>query len=127
MTTTHEDRWTIKLDRPMDVRPVGDKVLVRPLSPEERTRGGLIIPDSATRHPLAGHVLAVGAGRVSAQGVLLPVNVKPGDLVFYNRHAGTAVKTGDEDVVLLMCLDDVLAVAEERKPGPCPMCQGKGA
>lgn len=128
MTTTHhEDRWTIKVNKLVDFRPIGDKILVRPLSPEERSRGGIIIPDSAVRHPMAGFVVAVGSGRVSPQGVLIPIPVAVGDLVFFGRYAGTAVKTGDEEAVVIMCIDDVLGVATDRGAIPCDKCGRLGA
>ena len=126
MTTQYDDsRWTITTDRRMDVSPVGDRVLVRPVAPEKLTKGGLIIPDSATRHPQVGRVVAAGPGRHSVTGVLLPMPVKPGDLVFFSRYAGSAVKMGQDDALVLMSVEDVQAVATEPQVGPCPLCQGR--
>jgi chaperonin GroES len=95
-----------------DLRPIGDKIIVKPLRPEEISKGGIIIPDSVKKPPLVGYVLAAGPGRHSELGTLLPMEVKAGDKIFYSRFAGTQVQASDAEPVILMCVDDVLAVYE---------------
>lgn len=90
--------------------PVGDNLMVKPLSPEGKTKAGIIIPESVKNAPLIGEVLAVGPGRLTENGKLLPMPIKTGMTVFYNRYAGSEIKTSREYTILLMSLDDVLAV-----------------
>lgn len=93
----------------MAVQPIGDRVLVKPLETEERSKGGVIIPDTAKEKPQMGEVLAVGPGKIQDNGQRLAPEVKKGDKVLYTSYAGTEVKV-DEEKLLLMRESDILAV-----------------
>ncbi len=94
----------------MKLRPLHDRVIVKRLESEERTKSGLIIPDSAKEKPQEGKVLAVGDGKI-VDGKKQAMNVKKGDKVLFSKYAGTEV-TVDGDEVLIMREDDILAVVE---------------
>ena len=93
----------------MKIRPLSDRLVVRRLKEEEKTKGGIIIPDTAKEKPLEGEVVAVGNGKVLKNGKLQPLEVKAGDKVLFGKYSGTEVKIDGEDLVLLR-EDDVLAV-----------------
>ena len=95
----------------MNIRPLGDRIVVRRLEEETKTAGGIYIPDSATEKPSEGEVLAVGKGRIANNGDLLPMEIKSGDKVIFGKYSGSEVKVGDE-TVLIMREEDVLAVVE---------------
>ncbi|NLG84498.1 MAG: co-chaperone GroES [Firmicutes bacterium] len=95
----------------MTVQPIADRVLVRPLEMEERSKGGVIIPDTAKEKPQMGEVLAVGPGKMQENGQRLAPEVKKGDKVLYTSYAGTEVKI-DGEKLLLMRESDILAVLE---------------
>lgn len=94
----------------MKLRPLHDRVIVQRLESEERTKGGLIIPDTAKEKPQEGKVLAVGDGKI-VDGKRQAMNVKEGDKVLFSKYAGTEI-TVDGDEVLIMREDDILAVVE---------------
>jgi chaperonin GroES len=96
---------------PMKVRPLQDRILVRPLAEEEMKQGGIIIPDTAKEKPQEGEIVAVGSGRVLKDGDKQPLEVKKGEKVLYAKYAGTEVKLNGEEL-LIMREDDVLAVVE---------------
>lgn len=89
--------------------PLGDRVVVRPLTKEEVTRSGLVLPDTAQEKPQEGEVLSVGPGRVLDNGHKVPMELKQGDKVVYARYAGTEFKL-DEDELLILGERDILAV-----------------
>lgn len=93
----------------MKLQPLSDRVLVKRLELEEKTAGGLFIPDTAKEKPSRGEVVAVGPGRVTEEGKTLPMNVKKGDLVLFSKYAGTEITIGDEEH-LVMREDDLLAI-----------------
>jgi chaperonin GroES len=95
----------------MKVRPLHDRVIVQRAEEEEKTKGGIIIPDTAKEKPIEGKVIAVGAGRIKKDGTKLPLEVKKGDRVLYAKYGGTEVKIGGEEF-LIMKEDDILAVIE---------------
>jgi chaperonin GroES len=96
----------------MKLRPLGDRVVVKPLEEEERTRGGIVLPDTAKEKPQHGQVLAVGPGDWDEEGKKrVPLDVKVGDRVIFAKYAGTEFKLDDEDVLILR-QSDVLAVVE---------------
>lgn len=95
----------------MKLKPLGDRVLVKRLEQEEVTKGGIIIPDSAKEKPMKGEVIAVGPGKIGDDGKHLKMHVEKGDLVLFNKYAGTEIKIDDEDF-LVMREDDILAVIE---------------
>ena len=96
----------------MNVRPLADRILVRRVEEAEKTRGGIIIPDSAKERPLSGQVLAVGTGKRLEDGTLVALDVKAGDKVLFGKYAGTEIKVdGVEHLILRE--DEVLGVIEK--------------
>lgn len=93
----------------MNLKPLSDRVLVKRLEGEERTAGGLIIPDTAKEKPSKGEVVAVGPGKVADDGKTIAMTVKKGDQVLFNKYAGTEIKL-DNVEHLVMREDDILAV-----------------
>jgi len=93
------------------LKPLGDRVLLRPSEEEERTAGGIVLPDSARKRPQEGKVLAVGAGRTLKDGKRAPLSVKVGETVVYSQYAGTEIKVDGEELVILD-EDSMLAVRE---------------
>ena len=95
----------------MKVKPLHDQVIVQRLEEEEKTKGGIIIPDTAKEKPIEGKVIAVGAGRIKKDGTKVPLEVKKGNRVLYAKYAGTEVKIDGEEY-LIMKEDDILAIIE---------------
>ena len=95
----------------MKIRPLGDKVLVKPLEQKEVKKGGIIIPDTAKEKPMEGEVIAAGKGKVGDDGKLIPMNVKAGDKVLYGKYSGTEIKIDDVEH-LIMNQDDILGIIE---------------
>ena len=95
----------------MNIRPLHDRVLVKRVAEEEKTKGGIIIPDSAKEKPAEGKVVAVGAGKVTDKGERIALDVKAGDRVLFSKYGGTDVKIEGEDF-LIMREDDILGVVE---------------
>lgn len=93
----------------MKLKPLNDRVLVKRLEGEEKTAGGLFIPDTAKEKPSKGEVVAVGPGKTADDGKAIPMTVKAGDMVLFNKYAGTEVKL-DGVEHLVMREDDILAV-----------------
>lgn len=93
----------------MKIKPLHDRILVKSLEEEEKTKGGIIIPDSAKEKPMEGEVIAVGAGKVADDGKRIPMDVKAGDRVLYNKYGGTEVKIEGVEH-LIMREDDVLGI-----------------
>lgn len=92
-------------------RPLGDRVLVKRIKEEERTKGGIVIPDTAKEKPQEGKVVAVGKGKYSEEGKLIPIEVKAGDKILFGKYSGSEVKLdGDEHVI--MREEDILGVLE---------------
>ncbi len=95
----------------MKIRPLNDRILVKRLEEEEKTAGGIIIPDSAKEKPAEGEVVAVGPGKMNDGGERAPMDVKVGDRVLFSKYGGTDVKL-DGDDYLIMREDDILGVIE---------------
>ncbi len=95
----------------MALRPLQDRILAKRLESEEKTKGGIIIPDSAKEKPLEGKVVAVGRGKVLEDGSVRELDVKKGDRILFGKYAGTEVKIDGDELVILR-EDDVLAVVE---------------
>ncbi|MEN9926878.1 co-chaperone GroES [Novosphingobium sp. NPDC080210] len=93
----------------MSFRPLHDRVLVRRVEAEEKTAGGIIIPDSAKEKPAEGEVVAVGAGNKAEDGKVTPLDVKAGDKVLFGKWSGTEVKINGEDL-LIMKESDILGI-----------------
>src|SRR5881398_3875061 len=99
----------------MNLKPLDDRIDVRPSESEETTASGLVIPDTAKEKPQQGEVLAVGPGRRSEQtGELIPMDVKAGDTVVYSKYGGTEITVGGEDLLILTSRD-VLAISDSKK------------
>ena len=96
----------------MKIRPLADRIVVKRTKEEEKTKGGIIIPDTAKEKPVEGSVVAVGAGKVLKDGKHRPVDVKVGDKILFGKYSGTEVKIEGEEHVLLR-EEDVLAVIEK--------------
>jgi chaperonin GroES len=93
------------------IRPLGDRILVKRIQEEEKTKGGIIIPDTAKEKPQEGMVVAVGKGKTTEDGKLLAPDVKAGDRILFGKYAGSEVKIeGDEHLILRE--DDILGVLE---------------
>jgi chaperonin GroES len=95
----------------MAFRPLGDRVLVKRVEEEEKTRGGIIIPDTAKEKPQEGEVVAVGPGARDDNGKIQPLDVKAGDRILFGKWSGTEVKVDGQDL-LIMKESDVLGVVE---------------
>jgi chaperonin GroES len=95
----------------MNIRPLHDRIIVERLEEETRTAGGLIIPDTAKEKPQQGKVIAVGKGKKTEDGKVLPLDVKVGDKILYGKYAGTEIKIEGKEL-LMMREDDVLGVIE---------------
>lgn len=95
----------------MSLRPLHDRIIVERLAEDEKTSGGIIIPDSAKEKPQRGKVIAVGKGKVSEDGKVRALDVKAGDTVLFGKYSGTEVKIDNKDR-LIMREDDILAVVE---------------
>lgn len=93
----------------MKIQPLGDRVLVEVKKPEEKTKSGLVLPETAKERPQKGKVIAVGKGRVADDGKAIPVEVKVGDTVLYKKYSGSEVKIEENDCLLLDS-DDIIAI-----------------
>ena len=98
----------------MKLRPLNDKIIVKPLKAEEVTKSGLIIPDSAKEKPQQGKVIAAGSGKSKDDGKRVPLDVKAGDLILFGKYSGQEIKL-DGDEYLIMREDEVLAVIDDAK------------
>jgi len=95
----------------MKVRPLHDRLLVKRIEEESKTKGGLIIPDTAKEKPMEGRIIAVGKGKVAEDGTLRPLDVHKGDRVLFSKYSGSEIQLeGDEHLIIRE--DDVLAVLE---------------
>jgi len=95
----------------MKIRPLNDRILVKRLEEEEKTAGGIIIPDSAKEKPAEGEIIAVGPGKLNDAGERVAIDLKVGDRVLFSKYGGTDVKLDGEDY-LIMREDDILGVIE---------------
>ena len=95
----------------MKIRPLHDRVIVKRVEEEEKTKGGIIIPDTAKEKPIEGKIVAVGEGKILENGKKQPLEVKKGDKVLFGKYAGTDINIEDEEH-LIMREDDIIAVVE---------------
>jgi len=95
----------------MNIRPLGDRILVKRIQEEEKTKGGIIIPDTAKEKPQEGRVVAVGKGKMTEDGKLLQPDVKAGDRILFGKYAGSEIKLEGEEHLILR-EDDILGVLE---------------
>ena len=96
----------------MNIRPLHDRLLIKRVAEEEKTKGGIIIPDTAKEKPIEGKVVAVGNGRILEDGKVRALEVKKGDRILFGKYGGTEVKV-DGDELLVMREEDVMAVIEK--------------
>ena len=96
----------------MDIKPLGDRIVVQPMEAEEVTKGGIIIPDTAKEKPHEGKIVAVGRGKVLDNGQLQALEVKAGDRVLYGKYSGSEIKTKDGKDYLIMREEDILAIVK---------------
>ncbi len=94
------------------IRPLGERVVVKPLPSEERTKGGIVLPDTAKEKPQEGEVIAVGSGKLLETGQRVPIDLKPGDRILFSKYAGNEVKIDDVEY-LIMREADILGVIEK--------------
>ena len=96
----------------MKIKPLGDRVLVKRIKEEDKTKGGIIIPDTAKEKPQEGKVVAVGRGKVAEDGKLIPPEVRDGDKILFGKYSGSEIKLdGEEHIVLRE--DDILGIITE--------------
>ncbi|MBI3770501.1 MAG: co-chaperone GroES [Deltaproteobacteria bacterium] len=95
----------------MKIRPLQDRVIVRRIEEEEKTKGGIIIPDTAKEKPQEGKVIAIGKGKVNDDGKLTPLDVKVGDKILFGKYSGSEIKMNGEEH-LIMREDDILGIIE---------------
>ncbi len=93
----------------MKIKPLADRVVVKPLPAEEKTKGGLFVPDTAKERPQQGEIVAVGPGRVTDEGKQIPIEVKVGDKILYGKYSGTEVNY-DGVEYLIMRESDIFAI-----------------
>ena len=94
----------------MKIQPLGDRVIVKPLEAEEKTKGGIVLPDTAKEKPQEGKVLAVGKGKTLDNGEVKALELKEGDRILYGKYSGTEITTKEGEELLIMREDDVLGV-----------------
>ena len=93
----------------LNLKPIGDRVIVQRLGSAEKSKGGLYLPDAAQEKPQEGKVIAVGSGKLSKDGKLIPLAVKPGDRIIFGKYSGSEIKVDDKEYVFLD-EDDILAI-----------------
>ena len=96
----------------MKIRPLGDRILLKRIEEEQKSKGGIVIPDTAKEKPQEGKVIAAGPGKLDDSGNRVPMEVKVGDRVLYAKYAGTEIKLDGDDKVLILKESDVLALVE---------------
>jgi chaperonin GroES len=99
-------------EKRMKIRPLQDRVIVKRLEEEQKTKGGIIIPDTAKEKPIEGKIVAVGRGKVADDGKLIKLDVKEGDKILFSKYGGTEVKIDGQEY-LIMREDDILGVIEK--------------
>jgi chaperonin GroES len=99
----------------VQIQPLGDRVLLKVLEPEEKTKGGILLPDTAKEKPQEAKVIAVGKGRVGEDGKLIPLEVEAGDKVLFGKYSGSEVTTKDGEEYLIVKEEDILAIINDDK------------
>ena len=92
------------------LKPLADRVMVKPVEKEEEKKSGIIIPDTAKEKPQEGEVIAVGPGKRDDQGKLIPMDVKAGDRILYGKYSGSEIKLDDDQELLIMHQEDILGI-----------------
>ena len=97
----------------MELKPLGDRVLIKPISEEEKSKGGILLPDTVSKEkPQAGEILAVGPGTTNKDGKIIPMTVKKGDKVVYAKYSGTDIKDDNDEDYLILSEKDILAIVK---------------
>jgi chaperonin GroES len=99
----------------MNFQPLGDRIIIKPLEPETKTKGGILLPDTVKEKPQEGKVVAVGKGKVLENGTVQKPEVKEGDIVLYAKYSGTEVTTKDGEEYLIVREDDIVAIVKKEK------------
>ena len=94
----------------MEIKPLGDRVVIKPLEAENKTKGGIVLPDTAKEKPQEGKVVAVGKGKILENGAVQAPEVKVGDKVLYGKYSGNEITTKDGEELLIMREEDILAI-----------------
>jgi len=94
----------------MEIKPLGDRVVVQPLEAEAKSKGGIVLPDTAKEKPQEGKIVAVGKGKVLENGSLQVLEVKVGDKVLYGKYSGNEITTKEGEELLIMREEDILAI-----------------
>ena len=94
----------------MNIQPLGDRIVVKPLEAESKTKGGIVLPDTAKEKPQEAKVVAVGKGKVLENGTLQPPEVKVGDKVLYGKYSGSEITTKEGEELLILREEDILAI-----------------
>ncbi|OIO35568.1 MAG: co-chaperone GroES [Candidatus Omnitrophica bacterium CG1_02_44_16] len=97
----------------MNYQPLGDRIVIKPLDPETKTRGGIVLPDTVKEKPQEGKVIAVGKGKILDNGTIQKMEVKEGDTVLYGKYSGTEITTKDGEEYLIVREEDVLAIVKK--------------
>ena len=96
----------------MDIQPLADRIIIKPLEAEAKTKGGIVLPDTAKEKPQEGKVVAVGKGKITDEGKTVAPEVKKGDRVLYGKYSGTEITTKEGEELLIMKEDDILAIVK---------------
>jgi chaperonin GroES len=96
----------------MKIQPLGDRVIIKPLEAEAKTKGGIVLPDTAKEKPQEGEVIAVGKGKMLENGTIKAPEVKAGDKVLYGKYSGNEITTKEGDELLIMKEEDILAIVK---------------
>ena len=98
----------------MNFQPLGDRVIIKPLEAESKTKGGIVLPDTVKEKPQEGKVIAVGKGKVLENGTVNKPEVKEGDIVLYGKYSGTEVTSKDGEEYLIVREEDILAIVKKQ-------------
>lgn len=96
----------------MEIKPLADRIVVKALEAEEKTKGGIVLPDTAKEKPHEGKVVAVGKGKVGDDGKVVPLELKAGDRILYGKYSGTEITTKEGEEYLIMKEEDVFAIVK---------------
>ena len=110
-TQTQTNKKTSKESNSISFRPLGNRVLVRRLEPEEKLKGGIILPDTAKKKQEQAEVIAIGTGKTDKAGKPIPMSVKVGDIILMEKYSGKEITIDDEDYVIVRA-DDIIAIIE---------------
>ncbi len=97
----------------MNYQPLGDRIVIKPLDPETKTKGGIVLPDTVKEKPQEGKVVAVGKGKILDNGTVQKPEVKEGDTVLYGKYSGTEITTKDGEEYLIVREEDILAIVKK--------------